>query len=75
MLKSKNAHFTMGLPLLSSDASDETRKQWDLIRRIEDFLNYAGRGRLVGSSWTTRKDWVNALGALHSKLALISPRS
>jgi len=68
LMAKTNTAITMGLPLLKSDASDETRMQRDRLH-IEGFMNEAGRGRLVTSSTTTRTEWVNALDILNDSTA------
>ena len=38
----------------------------DFVMRIEQRLNEVGRGRLLSSSQTPRKEWVDALNELNS---------
>jgi len=62
--KTRAGKITLGLPSPRSDANDETRKQWDLLR-IEDSLNRAGVGKLVASNQPTWEEWIHALDALN----------
>jgi hypothetical protein len=63
-----NASIELKLPLPPFDDAVEDQKLDDSRNqmRIEQGLNHVGRGKLLSSSLTTRKEWVDALHELSS---------
>jgi hypothetical protein len=61
-----NSNIFVNLPEFETAGADKRLRQAHRQMIIEQVLNYAGRGRLLSSSRTTRKEWVDALNKLNS---------
>jgi hypothetical protein len=61
-----NTSLVMELPPFETDGADERLLESRNQMRIEQGLNHVGRGRLLSSSQTPRKEWVVALHKLNS---------
>jgi hypothetical protein len=61
-----NTSITLELPRFDSAGGDESLRDSRDQMRIEQGLNRVGRGKLLSSSQTTRKEWVDALHKLDS---------
>jgi hypothetical protein len=61
-----NTSIHVDLPALETTGVDERLRDSYKQMVIEQVLNYAGRGRLLSSSRTTKKEWVDALNELNS---------
>jgi hypothetical protein len=61
-----NTSLVLKLPPFETAGADERLVDSRNQMRIEQRLNHDGRGRLLSSSQTPRKEWVDALNELNS---------
>jgi hypothetical protein len=60
-----NSSLSLYLPAFDAASADERLLESRHQMNIEEQLNYVGRGSLLSSSQTTRKEWVDALNHLN----------
>jgi hypothetical protein len=63
-----NTSIVLNLPPFETDGADEIIVDSHNQMRIEQRLNEVGRGRLLSSSQTPRKEWEDALNELNSHI-------
>jgi hypothetical protein len=61
-----NTSIKLDLPTFVADVADQRLVDSRNQMRIEQRLNKVGRGRLLASSQTPKKEWVNALQELNT---------
>jgi hypothetical protein len=61
-----NTILFLNLPPFETAGADERLRESRKQMRIEQRLNHVGRGRLLSSSQTTRKEWVDTVRVLNS---------
>jgi hypothetical protein len=70
-----NTSIHVDLPEFETAGADERLRESYKQMAIEQVLNYAGRGRPLSSSQTTRKEWVDSLNELNNFTVDKSPES